>query len=58
VHYIPVHRQPYYAARYGVAQLPGADAYYGSTLSLPLHVKMGENDVTRVVEIFRRTLKM
>ncbi len=28
VHYIPVHRQPYYAARYGVPDLPGADSYY------------------------------
>src|SRR5262249_29461163 len=27
VHYIPVHRQPYYAGRYGVQNLPGADAY-------------------------------
>ena len=24
VHYIPVHRQPYYTARYGLADLPGA----------------------------------
>ena len=34
VHYIPVHRQPYYAARYGVADLPGADAWYARCLSL------------------------
>src|SRR5262245_4492064 len=37
VHYIPVHRQPYYARRYGTASLPGAYAYYASTLTLPLH---------------------
>ena len=58
VHYIPVHRQPYYAARYGVAHLPGADAYYASTLSLPLHVSMNESDLARVVGIFRGLLKI
>ncbi len=48
VHYIPVHRQPYYAARYGVADLPGTDAYYASTLSLPLYPAMSEDDAVRV----------
>lgn len=49
VHYIPVHRQPYYAARYGVRSLPGADAYYARCLSLPLFPAMEESDVDRVV---------
>jgi dTDP-4-amino-4,6-dideoxygalactose transaminase len=56
VHYIPVHRQPYYAARYGVADLPGADSYYASTLSLPLYPGMSDDDVTRVVAAFRARL--
>ena len=56
VHYIPVHRQPYYAARYGVAHLVGADSYYASTISLPLHVSMDEHDVSRVVELLRKFL--
>src|SRR6202000_2178288 len=34
VHYFPVHRQPYYAKRYGTT-LPGADRYYAQALSLP-----------------------
>jgi len=50
VHYIPVHRQPHYAARYGVADLPGADAWYARCLSLPLYPAMDEADVDRVVE--------
>jgi dTDP-4-amino-4,6-dideoxygalactose transaminase len=58
VHYIPVHRQPYYAARYGVAELPGAEAYYASTLTLPLYVGMSESDVTRTVEALGRHLKL
>jgi UDP-4-amino-4,6-dideoxy-N-acetyl-beta-L-altrosamine transaminase len=49
VHYIPVHRQPYYAARYGIADLPGADAWYARCLSLPLYPTMADGDVQRVV---------
>jgi UDP-4-amino-4,6-dideoxy-N-acetyl-beta-L-altrosamine transaminase len=49
VHYIPVHRQPYYRARYGAQTLPGADAYYRQTLSLPLFVGMSARDVDHVV---------
>lgn len=49
VHYLPVHRQPYYQRRYGVETLPGAQAYYDRVLSLPLFVAMTEDDVDRVV---------
>jgi dTDP-4-amino-4,6-dideoxygalactose transaminase len=48
VHYIPVYRQPYFAARYGPQRLPGAEAYYARTLSLPLFPAMGDEDVKRV----------
>jgi UDP-4-amino-4,6-dideoxy-N-acetyl-beta-L-altrosamine transaminase len=48
VHYIPVHRQPYYAKRYPGLHLPGADAYYARCLSLPLFASMREDDVERV----------
>lgn len=50
VHYIPVNRQPYYRARYGALDLPGADRYYAETLSLPLFPAMADTDVERVVE--------
>ena len=49
VHYIPVHLQPYYRGRYGAARMPGAEAYYGQTLSLPLYFGMEESDVVRAV---------
>jgi UDP-4-amino-4,6-dideoxy-N-acetyl-beta-L-altrosamine transaminase len=49
VHYLPVHRQPYYHARYGAQALPGADRYYDRALSLPLFVSMSDDDVHRVV---------
>jgi dTDP-4-amino-4,6-dideoxygalactose transaminase len=50
VHYVPVHRQPYYRARYGEIALPGADAYYASTLSLPFYPAMTDADAHRVAE--------
>ena len=50
VHYLPLHRQPYYAHRYGPLTLPGADAYYRRCLSLPLCARMKEDDIARVVD--------
>jgi UDP-4-amino-4,6-dideoxy-N-acetyl-beta-L-altrosamine transaminase len=50
VHYIPVHRQPYYRQRYATPELPGADAYYRGTLSLPLYPAMRNTDAERVAE--------
>ncbi|MCY1646287.1 UDP-4-amino-4,6-dideoxy-N-acetyl-beta-L-altrosamine transaminase [Caulobacter sp. SL161] len=56
VHYIPVHRQPYYAQRYGVADLPGADAWYARCLTLPLYPAMTNGDVERVVNALATVL--
>ena len=50
VHYIPVHRQPYYRDVCGELNLPGADEYYNRILSLPLHVNMNKGDVDYVVD--------
>jgi UDP-4-amino-4,6-dideoxy-N-acetyl-beta-L-altrosamine transaminase len=50
VHYIPVHRQPYYAERYGALDLPGAEGWYDRCLSLPLYPGMADEDVGRVAE--------
>jgi dTDP-4-amino-4,6-dideoxygalactose transaminase len=50
VHYIPVHRQPYYRDRYGEIALPGADAWYARALSLPLYPGMKDDDPDRVVD--------
>uniref|UniRef100_B0T1Z2 DegT/DnrJ/EryC1/StrS aminotransferase n=1 Tax=Caulobacter sp. (strain K31) TaxID=366602 RepID=B0T1Z2_CAUSK len=49
VHYIPVHRQPYYQTRYGALDLPGSDAWYARCLTLPLYPTMADGDVDRVV---------
>jgi dTDP-4-amino-4,6-dideoxygalactose transaminase len=56
VHYIPVHRQPYYRERYGDLALPGAEAWYARCLSLPLYPGMADGDVAKVVEALRASL--
>ena len=53
VHYLPVHRQPYYRDRYGAINLPGADHYYDRTLSLPLYPDLRDEDVHHVVNTIR-----
>jgi UDP-4-amino-4,6-dideoxy-N-acetyl-beta-L-altrosamine transaminase len=45
VHYIPIHRQPYYAKAYPGASCPGADAYYADILSIPLFPGMTDAEV-------------
>jgi UDP-4-amino-4,6-dideoxy-N-acetyl-beta-L-altrosamine transaminase len=54
IHYIPVHRQPYYRRRYGSIVLPGAEAYYSRCLSIPFFPAMTDDDVHRVAEAFGR----
>ena len=56
VHYIPVHRQPYYRQRHGEQVLPGAMAYFERCLSLPLFPSMADGDVDRVVDALVRAL--
>jgi dTDP-4-amino-4,6-dideoxygalactose transaminase len=56
VHYIPVHRQPYYQARYGAQVLPGAEAWYARALSLPLFPAMADGDVAKVAAALAEAL--
>jgi dTDP-4-amino-4,6-dideoxygalactose transaminase len=56
VHYYPVHRQRYYADRYGAVSLPGADRYYARVLSLPYFAAMSVGDARRVADSLRRNL--
>ncbi|KPP81837.1 MAG: UDP-4-keto-6-deoxy-N-acetylglucosamine 4-aminotransferase PseC [Oceanicaulis sp. HLUCCA04] len=58
VHYIPVHTQPYYMRRYGEQSLPGAQAHYARTLSLPLFTRMEADDVERVCAALAEVLGM
>ncbi len=58
VHYIPVHRQPWWQTHaLGRRDLPQADHYYRNTLSLPLFADMADGDPQRVVDALREVLR-
>lgn len=57
VHYIPVHRQPYYRDLTPNLSLPGADRYYDRVLSLPLYPALTDDDVAYVVECLSDILR-
>ncbi len=58
VHYIPVHRQPYYRRLLGTGPgaLPAAEAFYAEVLSLPCFPEMEDADVAQVVEALAETV--
>jgi UDP-4-amino-4,6-dideoxy-N-acetyl-beta-L-altrosamine transaminase len=56
VHYLPVHRQPYYRELAPNHELAGADEYYRRTLSLPLFPAMSDEDPARVVAALKSAL--
>jgi len=58
VHYVPLHRQPYWRDRYGLtpAMFPVADAAYRSMISIPLFTKMSDADQDRVIAALREVL--
>jgi UDP-4-amino-4,6-dideoxy-N-acetyl-beta-L-altrosamine transaminase len=58
VHYFPVHRQPYYVARYATPALAGAERYYARALSLPFFASMTRDDPVRVVRDLMRILNL
>jgi perosamine synthetase len=51
VHFIPLHRQPFYAGKYGytAAQFPVAEAVYPRLVSLPIYSRMSDGDVDSVI---------
>ena len=51
VHFIPLHRQPFYARRYGYdpADFPVAESVYPRLVSLPIYSGMTDADVERVI---------
>lgn len=54
VHYIPIHRQPYYRNLSPNLLLRGADAYYERCLSLPFYASMNEGDVDMVCNAVKK----
>lgn len=58
VHYIPLYRFPLFKKyqNFNPENYPCAEAYYQKALTLPLHVKMGEKEVGRVVAALKNCL--
>jgi len=52
VHFIPVHIHPYYRNKYGYKpeDFPIAYENYQRIVSLPLHSRLSDNDVERIIE--------
>ncbi len=50
VHYIPLHLQPYYKNKYGSKQLPNAEKFYNSTLSIPFFPSLRKKEIDYVIE--------
>lgn len=58
IHYIPVHKQPYYQSiGYADISMPFSENYYSRTLSLPIYPKMLDSDMQRVAAAVLKILK-
>ncbi len=60
VHFIPLHRHPFYRERYGYSaeQFPVAEEIYQGLLSLPLYPKMTDEDANDVVAAVREIVAL
>ncbi|MBW7876243.1 MAG: DegT/DnrJ/EryC1/StrS aminotransferase family protein [Candidatus Cloacimonetes bacterium] len=56
VHFIPLHRHPYYSPRFVAEHFPNAEKNYASSLSLPLHAGMSIEDAEYVISSIRMVL--
>jgi dTDP-4-amino-4,6-dideoxygalactose transaminase len=58
VHFIPLHRQPYWRDTYDLspARFPVAEACYPRMLTLPLYTKMSDADQDRVIQALHELL--
>jgi len=59
VHYVPLHRHPYWRDRYGLTNdmFPCADAAYKAMISIPLYTRMSVADQDRVISALGRVLR-
>jgi dTDP-4-amino-4,6-dideoxygalactose transaminase len=59
VHFIPLHRHPFYQRSYGyrIADFPIAERIYAGLVSLPLYPSMTDRDVRDVIAAVRRTVE-
>ena len=57
LHYIPVHRQPYYE-KFGFRQgdFPQSEKYYKEAFTLPLYYDLSNDEQDHIVEVLKKTL--
>jgi len=58
VHYVPLHRQPYWRDKYKLTidMFPVTDKAYQNMLSIPLYTAMSDEQQDRVIKVLRETL--
>lgn len=58
VHYVPLHRHPYWRDKYGLKNesFPESDKAYLSMLSIPLYTAMSDEQQDRIISVFREVL--
>jgi len=58
VHYVPLHRQPYWRDRYELTNdlFPESDKAYVSMISIPLYTAMSDEQQDRVIQALREAL--
>ena len=58
VHYVPLHRQPYWRDRYRLepGMFPVSESIYQRGFSLPIYTRMSDEDQTRVIRAVREVL--
>jgi UDP-4-amino-4,6-dideoxy-N-acetyl-beta-L-altrosamine transaminase len=58
LHYIPVHRQPYYEAMgFCAGDFPEAERYHQEAISLPIYAALTDDQQHQVIEILRKILQ-
>ena len=59
VHFIPLHRHPYWRDTYGLTpeMFPNAEAIFRGNVSLPLFTRMTDADQDRVIAAVRGLLR-
>ncbi len=59
VHFVPLHRQPYWRDRYGLRpeQFPAADKAYQHMFSIPLFTAMSDDEQGRVIAVLKAVVR-
>ncbi len=58
VHYIPVYQHPFYKTNLkNLENLPNAEKFYNSEISLPIYPNLSSTDVIKISKIILKTLK-